>query len=44
MINKPLLSLALVILVEAISAVVEYLKSKLMEHIHGGNDYGHQYA
>lgn len=45
MFAKPLLSFVLVILVEAIGAVVEYLKTKLMDHINHNSDFGfNQYA
>lgn len=45
MINKPLLSFLLVLLVEAAGALVEYLKSKLMRHMHREQDFDHdQYA
>lgn len=42
MYKESLLSLALVVLVEAISAVIEYLKHKLMSHLNrnSNNDYG----
>ena len=45
MFANPLLSLALVIIVEAISAVVDYLKTKLMNHINRNSEFGfNQYA
>lgn len=45
MFANPLLSFALVVLVEAISAVVDYLKTKLMDHINRNNEFGfNQYA
>lgn len=40
MINKSLLSFMLVLLVEAIGALVEYLKSKLVRHLHQDSEFG----
>lgn len=39
-----LLSIAIVLLVEAISAVVEYLKNKLMSHLRRNDEYAGHYA
>ena len=40
MLNKSLLSFMLVLLVEAVGALVEYLKSKLLRHMHLDSDFG----
>ncbi len=40
MLNKSLLSFMLVMLVEAVGALVEYLKSKLLRHLHQDSDFG----
>lgn len=43
MLNKSLLSFMLVLLVEAVGALVEYLKSKLLRHMHLDSDFGQGY-
>lgn len=40
MLNKSLLSFMLVLLVEAVDALVEYLKSKLLRHMRLDSDFG----
>ena len=41
MVNPTLVSFLLVILVEAVDALVEYLKGKLTRHMQHGREYPH---